>query len=122
MGAAQSSTPPSRQTRITVPPPQPPLVLDIRSPMEYERCRVPGAVLVPTPMPPVDRDLLRQSLAKAIVGVDRQRDILVYCKKGIRASIAQKLLEEMGYENVGLLGGIDTPPLNTILECAMRQR
>jgi len=42
--------------------------------------------------------------------------IVVYCKKGIRAGIAKKTINNLGYTNVIAWGGVDEAPLNQIFK------
>lgn len=64
-----------------------PLVLDVRTPEEYAAGHVPGAVLIP-----------HDQLAGRLSELDRDRWVLVYCKSGRRAGIAERLLAEEGFE------------------------
>lgn len=89
------------------------LILDTRTQKEYDSGHIPSAVLVPTPLPPLDEravvDLARR-LAKLTEGVPKSQRILVYCKKGIRAGKAVDILRRMGFEDVTNLGGVLTNP------------
>jgi phage shock protein E len=64
-----------------------PLVLDVRTPEEYAAGHVPGAVLIP-----------HDQLAARLSELDRDRWVLVYCKSGRRAGIAEQLLAEEGFD------------------------
>lgn len=76
--------------------PEPPLVLDVRTPGEFASGRVPGAVNVP-----VNEVAQRiEALAPA-----RDRDIVVYCEKGPRARAAQATLQGAGFTSVRHLEG-----------------
>jgi adenylyltransferase/sulfurtransferase len=73
------------------------LVLDVREPWEWAICRLPGARLVP----------LRE-LETEIDTLDRQREILVYCHRGVRSVDAAHRLLAAGFTRVSHLeGGID---------------
>jgi len=90
------------------------VLLDVRSPDEHRRLRVPGAVLIPTPLPPLDPDAICQlsiALAQATAGVPRSRPLLVYCAKGKRSRLASSILGVYGFEEVIDLGGIEDGPL-----------
>ena len=85
------------------------VLLDIRTPKEHARRHLEGAVLVPTPPPPLTSAQFAGLRARlAHLGIMRDVPIGVYCKKGIRSRIAVGLLREMGYTNVTDLGGIET--------------
>jgi len=64
-----------------------PLLLDVRSPEEFAKGHLPGAVLIP-----------HDQLADRLDEIDRDRWVLVYCRSGARASKAQDILEEAGIE------------------------
>jgi len=66
------------------------LLLDVREPKEYEAAHIPGAVNAP-------RGLLEFEIWS--VAPDRNKKIFVYCKTGVRAALATKLLNELGYKN-----------------------
>lgn len=76
---------------------KPPLLLDVREPWEYERCRIDGAQLVPM------RDIPTQAGA-----LDPDRETVVICHHGIRSfSVARFLEGQMGFSNViNLTGGV----------------
>lgn len=64
-----------------------PLILDVRSQAEYEAGHVPGAVLIP-----------HDQLASRLSELDRERWVLVYCKSGRRAGIAEEVLVKDGFD------------------------
>ena len=76
---------------------QPPLLLDVREPWEYERCRIDGAQLVPM------RDIPTQAGE-----LDPERETVVICHHGIRSfSVARFLEGQLGFSNViNLTGGV----------------
>jgi len=89
------------------------LTLDIRTPKEYRSGHLEGAVLVNTPLPPLDEasfHTLEERLWGIVGGLPLNTRIQVYCKKGIRAGYATVILEDWGFRNVTCLGGVDTNP------------
>ncbi|RYY15681.1 MAG: molybdopterin-synthase adenylyltransferase MoeB [Cytophagaceae bacterium] len=74
--------------------PAPPLLLDVRNPLEYQRRHLPGAVLLPLPQ-----------LAARAAEVPRQGPVVVYCQSGVRSAQAVALLQSLGYANVQTLSG-----------------
>ncbi len=79
------------------------LVIDVRTPMEYEMGAYPGAVNIPL-------DDLMDRVDE--VG-DKDREIIVYCASGARSSYARRLLDRLGYTNVTNGGGLhDVQALN----------
>ena len=81
--------------------PEPPLLLDVRGPLEYQRRHLPGALLLPLPQ-----------LAARAAEVPRTRPVVVYCQSGVRSAQAVALLQsEFGYANVRTLsGGLEEYP------------
>jgi len=71
-------------------------VLDVREPGEWQICHLEGATLIP----------LRQ-LPERLSEVPQDREIVTYCKTGVRSGKAAQLLRERGYDRVlNLEGGI----------------
>ncbi|MFH1708297.1 MAG: FAD-dependent oxidoreductase, partial [Planctomycetota bacterium] len=70
------------------------LLLDVRTPAEVEAGAVPGAVNIPV-------DSLRQRLAE----IPRDKTIAVFCRVGIRAHAAVRILRGNGYDAVNVSGG-----------------
>jgi rhodanese-related sulfurtransferase len=68
-----------------------PLILDVRTPAEYERGRIPGSVLLP----------LQQLQARwqEIAG-HAERPVLIYCATGNRSTVAAKILIDRGFRRV----------------------
>ena len=73
-----------------------PIILDVRSPEEFSEGRIPGAVNIPY-------DALEERLAELAAGQDDE--IIVYCRSGRRAVIAEEILVAAGYRNVRDLEG-----------------
>jgi adenylyltransferase/sulfurtransferase len=74
----------------------PPLVVDVREPYEFDICRIPGAVLIP---------LAR--LADRLSELDPGREVILQCKSGARSARATALLRDRGFVNArNLAGGI----------------
>jgi len=73
----------------------PPIILDVRTAEEYQQGYVPGAINIP-------HDQIGSRLAE--LGEVRDRDVVVYCKSGGRASIAGAELSEAGFRVLHLQG------------------
>ena len=72
-------------------------LIDVREPHEFEICRLPGTVLIPLGQ-------LRDRLGE----IDRDTDIVIHCKSGIRSAQAAQLLIDHGFESVcHVRGGIN---------------
>lgn len=70
--------------------------LDVRYPSEYRNHRLPGAINVPL-----------SEIRNAIDLLDRDREYVVYCQTGRRASAAAFLLSQRGYRASCLDGGLN---------------
>lgn len=73
-----------------------PVILDVRDPDEYAAGHIKGALNVPY-------DELESRLGE--MPKDKSTEIVVHCRSGKRASIAEKILVEKGYTNVKDLNG-----------------
>ena len=75
------------------------ILLDIRSPQEYEEGHLEGSILIP------EYELMAK-VGKIIT--DKEKTIIVYCNTGTRSKKAQKILNKLGYEKVyNLYQGLD---------------
>jgi rhodanese-related sulfurtransferase len=73
-----------------------PLIIDVRTPEEFAAGHVPGAINMPH-----DQIAGRyQELNVAETG-----EIVVYCRSGKRAAVAEQILLDMGFTNVATLEG-----------------
>lgn len=77
------------------------LLLDVRSPQEFAQGHLPGAHNVPH----TEIDA-RVAEVEALVGGDRGRAIVVYCRSGRRSGIAKQSLLGHGFGRITNLGGI----------------
>ncbi|MCK9286084.1 MAG: FAD-dependent oxidoreductase [Sphaerochaetaceae bacterium] len=73
-----------------------PIILDVRTPMEFEMGACPGAINV-------GLDGLEQ-WAQSVE--DKEHKIIVYCASGARSSYAVRILQQMGFINVENGGGL----------------
>ena len=75
---------------------EPLLLLDVREPHEWEICRLEGATLLPL-----------GELPRSAQGLPRDRDLVIYCKGGVRGARAVQYLRSAGFDRVvNLSGGI----------------
>jgi glyoxylase-like metal-dependent hydrolase (beta-lactamase superfamily II)/rhodanese-related sulfurtransferase len=73
------------------------LVLDVRTPGEWEQARIPGSLNIPL-----------NRLPSRLEEVPRGREIVVQCASGYRSSIGASLLLKQGYRGVSdLVGGMN---------------
>jgi molybdopterin/thiamine biosynthesis adenylyltransferase/rhodanese-related sulfurtransferase/molybdopterin converting factor small subunit len=75
----------------------PPLVIDVRNPSEWEIVHLPTATLIPLP-----------DLPQRVTELARAREVVLYCHTGRRSAQGTQLLLELGFTNVSsLTGGIE---------------
>ncbi|MBA4028339.1 MAG: hypothetical protein C0475_04280 [Planctomyces sp.] len=91
-----------RQARAALAAPNPPILLDVRTPDEHAAARIDGSVLIPL-----------QELEKRLDELEadngsRRRPIIVHCYAGGRSLKAAALLRASGFADVrSMAGGID---------------
>ncbi len=74
----------------------PPVIVDVREPAEFDICRIPGAVLIPLAQLPM-----------RLHELDRSQEIVLQCKVGGRSALATALLRAAGFRHArNLKGGI----------------
>ena len=71
-----------------------PYVLDVRTQEEFAEGHVPHAKNIPV-----------QELETRLAEVPKDRDVVVYCQSGARASRAAALLHERGYGRISEMAG-----------------
>jgi NADPH-dependent 2,4-dienoyl-CoA reductase/sulfur reductase-like enzyme/rhodanese-related sulfurtransferase len=74
-----------------------PIVVDVRTPEEFEDGAYPDAINIPL-------DELMERLDE--LGDNASREIVVYCASGARSAYAQRMLMQVGYSNVKNGGGL----------------
>ncbi len=73
------------------------ILLDVRNSDEYEIAKIKGSKLIPL-----------NELENKFNELSKDKEIIVYCHRGIRSQRAVEFLKEKGYKNVkSLVGGID---------------
>ena len=83
------------------------IILDVRTPAEYEGGHIPNAVNVPN-------ETIGQSEIDELP--DKGQLILVYCRSGNRSKQASSKLAALGYTNIVEFGGINAWPGEIITE------
>jgi adenylyltransferase/sulfurtransferase len=72
------------------------VLIDVREPHEYQICSIPGAKLIPLGEVP-----------KRLDELDKNADIVIHCKSGMRSARACGILKAAGFEHVrNMKGGI----------------
>ncbi len=76
------------------------ILLDVRTPEEYEEVHLKGATLLPV------QQLSQQSLNGIGLGEDmKDKEIYLYCRSGSRSQTAYNIMESLGYTNVKSIAG-----------------
>ncbi len=75
------------------------LVLDVRTPSEYQQEHVAGAVNV-------EYQMISEKISS--IAPDKKTAIVLYCRSGRRAGVALTQLQEMGYSHVENAGGLES--------------
>jgi phage shock protein E len=77
------------------------LLLDVRTEAEFREQSLPNSLLIP-------HDQVGSRIAEilAAVGGDKQKPIVVFCRRGGRAATAKQVLLSKGFTEVTNLGGI----------------
>ena len=76
--------------------PEPPLLLDVREPWEFETCRIDGSELIPMSRIPSRLDEM-----------DPERETVVICHHGVRSYQVAIYLERYGFSSlINLSGGV----------------
>ncbi|MGH9690574.1 MAG: rhodanese-like domain-containing protein [Candidatus Acidiferrales bacterium] len=73
---------------------QPPLVIDVRTPVERAQKYISGSLSIPL-----------NHLAEDLDQLPKDRSLLVYCSGGYRSSIAASLLQRAGFVRAGEIAG-----------------
>lgn len=73
----------------------PHLLVDVRTPQEFNSGYIEGAVNIPL-----------QELAQSADEIPQDQPVVLYCRSGNRSSSAAKMLASAGYEQVYDLGGV----------------
>ena len=75
---------------------EPPLLLDVRQPWEYDVCKIENSVLLPM-----------SQITAEFKTLDFDRETVVICHHGIRSRRVGRYLEEAGFSNIiNLSGGV----------------
>lgn len=80
------------------------VIVDVRTPEEYEEAHVPGAVSVPS-------ETIGDEMPAALPDTDAV--LIVYCRTGVRSRQASDKLSSLGYQKIYDMGGIVDWPYET---------
>ena len=73
------------------------VIIDVREPYEYEMGHVEGAIN----LPPAEI----MAGAKQLQSLDKDTELILYCKTGSRSNVSIQILRQMGFTN--LINGIN---------------
>jgi rhodanese-related sulfurtransferase len=74
------------------------LLVDVREPLEYGMCKLPGATLIPLGSIPANLNTL----------LDTEDEVILYCHHGMRSLDAAVWLRQQGVEKAkSMAGGIE---------------
>ena len=74
----------------------PPLLVDVREPVEADIAQIAGSLLIPM-----------GSLPQRLQEIPKERPVALYCHAGMRSAYAAEWLSGQGYDALSLEGGID---------------
>jgi len=77
-------------------PPDGLVVLDVRTPEEFQAGHLDGAVMI---------DFYEPDFAARIADLDRDAPYLLYCHSGNRSGSTRKIMEDLGFTNVSDVDG-----------------
>ncbi len=76
---------------------EPPLLLDVRQPWEFDVCRIKGSHLIPM-----------GQLPRKLAELDPEQEIVVICHHGIRSRQVGRYMESQGFGRIiNLSGGVE---------------
>ena len=75
------------------------LVVDVRTPTEFQRGAFPGAVNVPL-----------SEISSRLPEIPKDRGIVLYCASGARSAAAARVFKQAGYPDVVNAGGLHDMP------------
>lgn len=70
-------------------------LIDVRTPVEFNQGSLDGAINMP-----VDSFLSLKD------GIDSSKPVLLYCRTGARSGMVKNYLDQLGYDEVHNIGGI----------------
>lgn len=75
-------------------------LIDVREPFEYEICKINGATLIPL-------GIIQEKKLENLDGLEKNDEIVLHCKAGVRSMKAAVALKELGFKNIkSMKGGI----------------
>ena len=94
------------------------ILLDVRSAEEYNEGHFDGSLNMPIPHPPLsvyDISEIANRIYSLVQQVGIDRPFIVFCAKGIRASLVAAILRNFDVKNIIDLHGVEMEPLKTLI-------
>ena len=70
-------------------------LIDVRSPLEFSQGALDGAINMPV-----------SNFQTLIDDIDNSKPVLLYCRSGARSEMVKKYLEQLGFNQVHNIGGL----------------
>jgi len=70
-------------------------LIDVRSPVEFSQGALKGAINMPI-----------NSFQNLMDGIDKSKPVVLYCRTGARSGMVKNYLEQLGFDQVHNIGGI----------------
>jgi rhodanese-related sulfurtransferase len=83
------------------------ILIDVRTKEEFQQGRIAGSILLPY-------DQITAASAAKVIGTDRNRTVVLYCRSGNRSAVAASTLRTLGFTKVYDLGGINSWPYGIV--------
>ena len=81
------------------------VIVDVRTPEEYDGGHIPNAILVPN-------ESIGDDMPEALP--DKEATLLIYCRSGRRSKEASEKLPKLGYKSIYEFGGIIDWPYEVV--------
>jgi rhodanese-related sulfurtransferase len=73
-----------------------PVIIDIRTPMEFASGNISGAKNI---------DFYSSDFSESLKALSKDKTYLIYCRSGSRSKVALGMMKELGFQRVYELGG-----------------
>lgn len=75
------------------------MIIDIRTPQEYQKGRLDESI---------NLDYYSSEFTNRLKILDKSKTYIIYCRKGIRGTMASEIMKDFGFKEVyNILGGLD---------------
>lgn len=83
------------------------ILIDVRTKEEFQQGRIAGSILLPY-------DQITAASAAKVIGADKNRTVVLYCRSGNRSAVAASTFRSLGFSRVYDLGGINSWPYGIV--------